>query len=516
MKVPFNSTQSYQSSNNKPIFFTCNTSPPAATLPRPPTSFNIYEPKSVLDLRRSPSPPDISAFSDLLSFTLPEDYASIQLDNILNQSDDWEPLMRDLGLDDDDLNLNPNPNSELHFPEFSHAQTSHPLNFALSDQVINPNLNLSDDIHAYWAGELNFLDDLIRAAECLESKEQQLANVILERLNQQLPSPAGKPLQRAAFYFKEGLQSLISGSNRQPIRPASSSEVVQAIRAYKNFSNISPIAMFSNFTANQAILEAVDGSMIVHVIDFDIGFGGQWASFMKEIADRSEMRKSRTPVVRITAVVPEEYVAESRLIMDNLTHFASDLKIRFEIDFVSTRTFDFLSFKSIKFIEGEKIAVFLSPGIIRRIGPGFLNDLRQISPSVVVHVDCDGMADGGEVSLRRSVIDGLEFYSTFIESLDAANVIGGGDDCVRKIENFLLRPKIIATVEAAGRRATHWREAFAAARMRAVALSQFADFQAEFLLGKVQVRGFHVAKRQAEMVLCWHDRPLIATSVWRC
>ncbi|KAL7226091.1 hypothetical protein ACSBR1_021259 [Camellia fascicularis] len=88
-------------------------------------------------------------------------------------------------------------------------------------------------------------------------------------------------------------------------RNSSSLEVVQAIKAYKNFSIVSPIVMFSNFTTNLAILEAVDGLMFIHVIDFDIGFGDQ---------------------------------------------LAQELEIGFEIEFVLIQTFEFLSFKAIKFV----------------------------------------------------------------------------------------------------------------------------------------------------------------------
>ena len=80
----------------------------------------------------------------------------------------------------------------------------------------------------------------------------------------------------------------------------------------------------------------------------------------------------------------------------------------------------------------------------------------------------------------------------------------------------LLRPKIFAAMEGAGRRTPPWREAFYGAGMRPFQLSQFADFQAECLLAKVQIRGFHVAKRQAELVLLWHERAMVATSAWRC
>ncbi|XP_052198000.1 scarecrow-like protein 15 [Diospyros lotus] len=527
MKVPFNATQSHHPNSNVKLNDTArNTS---------------YEPKSVLDLSRSPSPSPVFAaagkavpkveFSESSDALLQSDSGCGQWDeHPLHNLEDWDSLIKELGLHDDSAPvLKPLEPVFQALPEFQFSQSFdsnpiHPLfipsDFAHSDVSSNQimgSFNFGADFNHMnqWDNVVNFLDELIRAVDSLESNDIQLAQVILARLNQQLPAPVGKPLQRAAFYFKEALQCLLTGSIRQT-RPTGSSDVVQAIKAHKSFSNVSPVAMFSNFTANQAILEAVDGSSFVHVIDFDIGFGGQWASFMKEIADRAESRKANKPVLRITAVVPEGYALESKLIRDNMTQFARELKIGFDIEFVSILTFEFLSFKSIKFMNGEKTAVLLSPTIFQHIGAGFLNDLRQISPQVVVVVDAEGLTDSRTPSLRRSVIDGLEFYSTVLESLEAAST-GCGDDWIRRIEKFLLRPKIFAAVEAvAMRRSGLWREAFAAGGWRPVGLSQFADFQADWLLRKVQVRGFHVAKRQAEMVLCWQDRALVATSAWRC
>ena len=119
-------------------------------------------------------------------------------------------------------------------------------------------------------------------------------------------------------------------------------------------------------------------------------------------------------------------------------------------------------------------------------------------------------------SFRRGVVSSLEFYSMMLESLDASTAVGGGGDWVKRIEVLLLRPQMVAAVEGAGRMVTPWREVFYGAGMRPVQLSQFADFQAECLLAKVQIRGFQVAKRQAELVLCWHERAMVATSAWRC
>nr|ABU45198.1 unknown [Petunia integrifolia subsp. inflata] len=547
MKVPFSSNDNVSS---KPLNNSNNNNLRNSSFPAATNSPNLcYEPKSVLELRRSPSP-----ILDNKQVITNPDYSTLcgggedplQLgDHVLSNFEDWDSLMRELGLQEDSASLaKSNPqltltqtesltqfhtlseysadSAQFGSSEFSFSE-NYPHQFPAVNQgnYINA-LDLATGDNNNWNLGFDYVDELIRFAECFETNAFQLAHVILARLNQRLRSASGKPLQRAAFYFKEALQAQLAGSTRQT-RPSSSSDVIQTIKSYKIFSNISPIPMFSSFTANQAVLEAVDGSMLVHVIDFDIGLGGHWASFMKELADKAESRKAVTPVFRITALVPEEYAVESRLIRENLTQFARELNIGFEIDFVLIRTFELLSFKSIKFMDGEKTAVLLSPAIFRRVGSGFVSDLRRVNPNVVVHVDSEGLMGYGTVSFRQTVIDGLEFYSTLLESLEAAN-IGGGNNCgdwMRKIESFVLFPKIVELVAAIGRRnggggGGSWKEAVVAAGFRPVGLSQFADFQADCLLGRVQVRGFHVAKRQAEMLLCWHDRALVATSAWRC
>ncbi|KAI3794212.1 hypothetical protein L1987_36841 [Smallanthus sonchifolius] len=526
MKLPFVSSQNSLNSNN--IKQEVNSTGGGVGSIR-------YEPKSVLDVRRSPPSPVTDKASEFNStdnnninnssvvFSSSEDTEH----GMIHQFEEWDSLMKELGLHDDSTKSA----YPLDLPELPpiYTEVTAPATAMLfhSDfQNLNPNLNAldfmgqDDDDDGNNNNDNNgngfdFVDELIRIAECFETRSIQLAQMILARLNQRLHAPTGKALQRAAFYFKEALQSLLTGPTRMT-QSSSSSEIVQAIKAYKTFSNVSPIPMFSDFTANQAMLEAVDGAAIVHVIDFDIGLGGRWASFMKEIAEKAEVRKVHSPAVRITAVVPEEYETESKLIRDNLWQFARGLKLRFDIEFVSFRTFEYLSFKSIKFMDGEKTAVLLSSTVFHRIGSGFINDIRRISPHVIVCVDGEGSMGSEPSFFRQTVIDGLEFYSTLLETLEAANVGGGGgSDWIRKIEMFVLLPKITAAVEASGRQVPSWREAFGRAGMRAVGLSQFAEFQAVCLLRRVQVRGYHVVKRQGEMVLCWHDRPLVATSSWR-
>ncbi|GAV89552.1 GRAS domain-containing protein [Cephalotus follicularis] len=583
MRVPVTQPQqNNQSPDPKPIICTTNNNH-NRNIGFPLTNNNgsnsntpnsCYEPTSVLDLRSSPGPApekpaqatDVSALAD----PIPVEWEEHVLRNM-----DWDSIMRDLGLDDDSA-----PASKLipqftpcgdhlpltaaaitHLPEllathhqFDPTQLVHNSDFTLSE--IYPNLhqthnnNNNNSTNSFGIGNHHhhhhhnsnsnsnaafyFIEDLIRAADCFDSNELQLAHVILARLNQRLRSPAGKPLERAAFYFKEALQSLLPGSTRTS-GLSSWSDIVHSIRAHKAFSGISPIPMFTHFTSNQALLESLEGSPppLIHIIDFDIGLGGQYASFMREIAEKSVTIKLNPPAVRITAIVSEEYAIETRLIKDNLTQFARELNIRFQVEFVLMRTFETLSFKAIKPMDGEKVAVILSPVMLRRYGSTndvsrFLNDLRRVSPRVVVFVDSEGWTENGSsnggaattASFRRNFVSCLEFYATMFESLDAAAAVGG-EEWVRKIEMSLLRPRIAGAVQGAAARRTvaappPWREAFLRAGLRPVQLSKFADFQAECLLRKVQIRGFHVARRHAELVLCWNERPLVATSAWRC
>ncbi|GAB4848875.1 hypothetical protein Ancab_003685 [Ancistrocladus abbreviatus] len=537
MKVPFSSSQNNNSINTKPLLCKNNTTrntgfhSPSNT----PTSL-CYEPTSVLDLQNSPSrtttaltpssAPPASAVPDLLSDT--DTPPPVDLTDL----EGWDSILFELGLNDDST-PNTRTLSQLpQLPEFPPAQPfdqtplvpiyfnvyhDFPCNQSLTN--IFGSLDCQPNHNNF---EFDVIDDLIRAAQFFESKEPHHVQLILARLNQRLGSPVGIPLQRAAFYFKEALQSLTTGSNRPVL--LSSHDIIQTIRAYKAFSEISPIPLFSTFAANQAILEAIDGSTFIHIVDFDIGFGGHWASLMREIVDKApDESKANLIFVRITAVVPEEFRVESKLVKDNLTQFARELHINFHIEYVLIQSFEILSFKSIKFIQGERMAVHLSPMMFQRLGSRnniskFLGDLRSISPHVVAVVDREVGMDTGTPSFSLNFLAGLEFYTAMMESLETASGGGffGGDDWARTIEIFLLRPMIFAAVEGAGRRGTPWREVFLAAGAKAVEPSRFADFQAECLLRRLQIGGFHVAKRQGEMLLCWHEKPFVATSAWRC
>ncbi|MCI28279.1 scarecrow-like protein 6-like, partial [Trifolium medium] len=142
----------------------------------------------------------------------------------------------------------------------------------------------------------SIFDQLYKTAELIEAGNPVQAQGILARLNHQL-SPIGKPFERASFYVKEALQLMLhsNGNNLNAFSPIS---FIFKIGAYKSFSEISPVLQFANFTCNQVLIEALERFDRIHIVDFDIGFGVQWSSFMQELV----LRGNGIPSLKITAV----------------------------------------------------------------------------------------------------------------------------------------------------------------------------------------------------------------------
>ncbi|KAE8656011.1 putative protein phosphatase 2C 80-like [Hibiscus syriacus] len=270
---------------------------------------------------------------------------------------DWDSIMKDLGLDDELVPsiktippraISPSCENRIqNLTEFASNEMTHQFNNLYefysglnqnpvhqsdfnAGTITNNYLDISNSCGFHNISNFNlgfdFIEDLVRAADCFDTHELQFAQVIFAWLSQRLQSPSGKPLQRAAFYFKEALQSLLNGSTRST-HLSSWNEIVQTIKAYKDFCGINPIPMFSQFSTNQALLEALDGSgPLIHIIDFDIGLGGQYASLIREMTERNDHSGK---FILITAVVSQEYAIETRLIKDSLVQFAQDLKKEF-------------------------------------------------------------------------------------------------------------------------------------------------------------------------------------------
>jgi hypothetical protein len=96
---------------------------------------------------------------------------------------------------------------------------------------------------------------------------------------------------------------------------------------------------------------------------------------------------------RVTVVVPEEYVVESRLIKEKLSQFAQELKIGLQVDFVPFRTFEALSFKAVKFIDDRRPRCFY-------LRPSFAVSARTTASPLSLTIS-DGSKEGHCARERR-------------------------------------------------------------------------------------------------------------------
>ncbi|CAK7347867.1 unnamed protein product [Dovyalis caffra] len=371
----------------------------------------------------------------------------------------------------------------------------------------------SDELTNQQQVQQAIINQICQAAELIETGNPVLAQGILARLNHQLSLPIGKPYQRTAFYFKEALQLLLNMSNNSI---GNACNLIFKIGAYKSFSEISPILQFANFTCNQALLEAFEGFERIHVVDFDIGYGGQWASLMQELA----LRNGGAPSLKITAFASPSSHDELELgfTQENLRTFASEINMSFELEILSLESLSSGSWPMhIRGSEKEVNAVNLSVGSFSDYPstlPLVLRFVKELSPKVVV--SSDRGCDRSDLPFAHHLNHAIQSYSSLLESLDAVNL---NLDALQKIERFLVQPgieKIVLGRHRCPDRTPPWRSLFLQSGFTPLTFSNFTESQAEYLVQRTPVRGFHVEKRQSSLVLCWQRKDLISASAWRC
>ncbi|XP_028754126.1 scarecrow-like protein 22 [Neltuma alba] len=358
------------------------------------------------------------------------------------------------------------------------------------------------------------IDLIFKAAEHIEAGNPVNAQGILARLNHQL-SPIGKPFQRAAFYMKEALELLLH-SNGQSLLAFSPIGFIFKIGAYKSFSEISPVLQFANFTCNQALIEAVERFDRIHIIDFDIGFGVQWASFMQELA----LRNGGAPSLKVTAIVSPSTCDEIELSFtrESLKQYAKEINISFELNVMNIESLNSASWSLPgRFSDTEAIAVNLPVSCFSNYPsslPLALCFVKQLMPKIVVTLDrnCDRI----DVPFPHNLIHALQSYSALLESLDAVNV---NLDVLQKIERHFVQPaiqKIILGRRHGREKLPPWKNMLLSSGFSPFSFSNSTEAQAECLVQRAPVRGFQVDRKHSSLTLCWQRKELVSISTWRC
>jgi hypothetical protein len=146
---------------------------------------------------------------------------------------------------------------------------------------------------------------LLECAEFIE-KNHHSALSTLRRLRD-LSSPFGDPMQRVAAYFCDALTKRVDRAKGETDLSAGAAvvddggqHIKDSLVACQVLNDACPYLKFAHLTANQAILEAVQGCEAVHIVDFGVAHGVQWAALLQAFASRPKGKP--TPRVRITGI----------------------------------------------------------------------------------------------------------------------------------------------------------------------------------------------------------------------
>ncbi|WOL06139.1 hypothetical protein Cni_G14871 [Canna indica] len=318
------------------------------------------------------------------------------------------------------------------------------------------------------------------------------------------------------------------GSSSHPIAELCSAEHFVATQM---LYELSPCFKLALIAANLAILEATKDEPRIHIIDFEVGHGGQYAALLYALADRHRLSAAvRPPILRITAVSdpssPFNNGGNVSAVGDRIEKLAerAGLTVRFNV--VHHRAAD-LDAAALGCEPGEALAVNLAFALSRipdeSVSPAnprdeLLRRVRALRPRVVALVEQE--INTNTAAFAGRFAEACAHYGALLESLDATAARDSGERA--RVEAGLVRRAVNSVAREGGDRVERcevfgkWR-----ARMRMAGFDQVELGPA--LVESIKKRlaavrsnpGFTIAEEAGRIAFGWKGRALTVASTWR-
>ncbi|CAD6336320.1 unnamed protein product [Miscanthus lutarioriparius] len=360
-------------------------------------------------------------------------------------------------------------------------------------------------------------------------------------------SPRADAADRLAYHFARAL------ALRADVRAAAAGRIVApglvaaatssaaawpaSSGAYLAFNQIAPFLRFAHLTANQAILDAVEGARRIHILDLDAAHGVQWPPLLQAIAERADPAAG-PPEVRITgAGADRDTLLRTG---SRLRAFARSIQLPFhftplllsfaathhhqQVASASTTTTTSSAATSLELHPDETLAVNCVM-FLHKLGgqdelAAFLKWVKAMAPAVVTVAERETIGGGFDRidDLPQRAAVAMDHYSAVFEALEATVPPGSRERLA--VEQEVLGREIDAALGASGGRwwrgLERWGAAAGAAGLAARPLSAFAVSQARLLLRlHYPSEGYLVQEARGACFLGWQTRPLLSVSSWQ-
>ena len=365
------------------------------------------------------------------------------------------------------------------------------------------------------ASGLQLVHLLLACADAIAKSKIETATQKLEELYSHA-SLFGDSMQRIAAFFTEGLAARIVGKDNPMYKGLmQQSRLDDYLSAFTTLYKVCPYFQFGHFTANQAILEAVEGHSVVHIIDLDLMQGFQWPGLIQSLSERDD----GPPKLKITGIG-----TSCTSLQDTgrrLAAFAETYGVPFEFHAVVGELED-LTPAELGAKAGEAVAVNCVMQLHRLVDgdklQNFISGLRSIHPVMLTLVEQE--ASHNSSSFMGRFVEALHYYAAVFDSLDSSLPLASEERA--KIEQlyFAQQIKNIVACEGADRIERHeslevWQQRMVLAGFRQVPLSSHSITQAKLLLSLSPCDGYRLSQQAPGSIsLNWQDRSLLTASTW--
>ncbi|KAH1090661.1 hypothetical protein J1N35_017918 [Gossypium stocksii] len=193
---------------------------------------------------------------------------------------------------------------------------------------------------------------LLTCANHVANGSLENANIALEQISQ-LASPDGDTMQRMAAYFTEALADRILKAWPGLHKALNSTRITllsEEILVRKLFFEFFPFLKVAFVLTNQAIIEAMEGEKMVHIIDLNAAEPAQWVALIQALSARPE----GPPHLRITGIHQQKEVLDQ--MAHRLIEEAEKLDIPFQFNPVVCKL-ENLDVDKLRVKTGEALAI---------------------------------------------------------------------------------------------------------------------------------------------------------------